>query len=96
MSKSNALAAAGLVLSLVSLTGYSRVIEQSSSRIVFACVTGFAFVIGIVSLTMGIISRRQKQQLNPVLATISLVVALGYLAAVGIVMLDIVVEWIIR
>ncbi len=95
MSKSNARAAASLVLSLSSLIGYSRVVEQSAG-IVFVGGTGFVFVVGIISLTMGLFSRRQEPPPNPVLATISIVVALGYLGAVGIVMLNIVVDWMIR
>ena len=95
MSKSNTLATASLVLSLVSLIGYSRIIEQSV-YIVFVIVTGCVFVVGIISLSMGIIARRQNRRTNPVLVTSSIIVALGYLLSIGIVLCNIAVAWVIR
>jgi hypothetical protein len=89
------LAVASLVLSLVSLIGYSRVIEQISG-IVFVVATAFAFALGVVSLALGIVARRQSRRMNSILATMSIVVALGYLAALGVVLLNITVNWIIR
>lgn len=95
MSKSNTLAAVSLVLSLVSLIGYSYVIEQSA-RIVFVIVTGCVFVVGIINLTMGIIARRQNRGTKRALVTSSIIVALGYLLSIGIVLCNIAVAWGIR
>ena len=93
------LAIISLVLSIVSLIIYVSIIEGASA-VAFAISTGGAFVAGVVSLALGLIARKQIRQQGSkskgkLWVTMSIVVAVAYLVCTGIVMLNIVVQWVI-
>jgi len=90
-------AIASLVLSIVSLIVYVSVIEGASAA-AFVAFTGGAFAAGVVSLALALVARKQigRQERRPkgaLLATMSIVIAIAYLACIGIVMLNIIIQW---
>ena len=95
-SQPKMLALAGLALSVVSLIVYVNVIE-AASPIVFVISTGGALAAGIVSLMLGLAARkRSRQEPQPksqLLVIVCIVVSIAYLTCIGIVMLNILVQW---
>ncbi|MCP4600137.1 MAG: hypothetical protein GY847_06310 [Proteobacteria bacterium] len=91
------LAAASLVLSTVSLIVYVNIIAGVST-VVFVIFTGGAFAAGVLSLTLGLIARKQSRQepqrKNQLLVMMSIVVAIAYLICISIVILSILVRWV--
>ena len=96
--KPKMLAGASLALSIVSLVVYVNIIVGAST-IVFVISTGGALAAGIVSLTLGLIARKQsRQELGPknqLLVIACIVVAIAYLVCISIVALNILVRWVL-
>ncbi len=96
--KPKTLAAVGLALSIASLIVYVNIME-GASPLVFVISSGGAFAAGAVSLTLGLIARKRSRQepqpKNQLVVTTCIVVAIAYLICTGIVMLNILLQWVL-
>ena len=94
----NRLTMISLAISVASLIGYLNVIARVSTT-VFIVFTGGAFIAGLASLVLGLIARKQavaaEGARRKLLATLSIVVAIGYMVSIGIILLNIAVYWMI-
>ncbi len=96
--KPKTLAAVGLALSIASLIVYVNIIEGAFT-LVFVISSGGAFAAGAASLTLGLIARKRSRQESPpknqLLVIACIVVAIAYLICTGIVMLNILLQWVL-
>ena len=83
------LAVSSLALSVVNLLTYA-IITTRASFALFAVATLGAWLLGIVALGIAVRARVARKSL----ARISITVALGYLIATSIVLLNVVVIWL--
>ena len=92
------LAVVSLALSIVSLIVYVNIIERVSPA-VFVISSGGAFAAGAASLTLALIarkrSRQESQPKNQLLVIACIVLAIAYLICTGIVMLNILLQWVL-
>lgn len=87
----NKLALSSLALSIVSLLVYVSIIARVPIAL-FAAATIGALVASIAALALGVRARAG----NKLWATLSIVVALGYLLTMSIVLFDLIVAWVRR
>jgi hypothetical protein len=87
----NKRAMGSLALSVVSLLAYAGISARASFAL-FVVATVGALCAGIIALALGVRARAENKRL----AMLSRVVALGYLLALSIVLLNIIVTWMRR